>query len=89
MQQIEISDGQSGSSFPKYISNHKSHLRSNVFCSDHHHELNFFAAVHKNSGMYVIVLCVISQLFSKLDKFFFFLITKLVKFSSKVKKYIM
>lgn len=76
MQQIEISDGQSGSSFPKYISNYKSNLRSSVSCSDHHHELNFFAAVHKNSGIYVILL-------------FLNYFLSYISVSSKVKKYIM
>ncbi|XP_019416845.1 PREDICTED: MAG2-interacting protein 2 isoform X1 [Lupinus angustifolius] len=50
LQQIELDYGQSGSTFPKCISNHKSSLCNNIFYSDWHHELNLFVAVHKNSG---------------------------------------
>ncbi|KAK7282539.1 hypothetical protein RIF29_11407 [Crotalaria pallida] len=50
LQQIEVSYGQSGSTFPKCISNHRSHLCNNIFCFDRHHELNLFVAVHKISG---------------------------------------
>ncbi|XP_027903384.1 MAG2-interacting protein 2 isoform X2 [Vigna unguiculata] len=50
VQQIEISRGQIGSTFPNYISNHTIHICNNIFCFDHHSELNLFVAVHKNSG---------------------------------------
>lgn len=53
LQRIEISHGQSGSTFPKYISNHTSLICNNIFCFDCHGELNLFVAVHKNSGMHV------------------------------------
>ncbi|CAK8570943.1 unnamed protein product [Lathyrus sativus] len=46
LQQIEISYGQGISTFPKYAFYHRSHLRNNVFCFDHHQELNLFVAVH-------------------------------------------
>ncbi|KAI5405491.1 MAG2-interacting protein 2 isoform X1 [Lathyrus oleraceus] len=49
-QRIEISYGQGISTFPKYVFNHRSHLRNNVFCFDNHHELNLFVAVHTPSG---------------------------------------
>ncbi|TKY74056.1 MAG2-interacting protein 2 [Spatholobus suberectus] len=49
-QQIEISHGQSGPTFPKHISNHMSRICNNIFCFDHHRELNLFVAVHKSSG---------------------------------------
>ncbi|GAU40074.1 hypothetical protein TSUD_151180 [Trifolium subterraneum] len=65
IQQIEISYGQGLATFPKYICNHRSHLRNNVFCFDHHHELNLFVVVHTKSGMYVLGL--FSQLFAKLE----------------------
>jgi len=55
LQQIEISHGQIGSTFPNYISNRTIHVCNNIFCFDHHSELNLFLAVHKNSGMYVLV----------------------------------
>ncbi|XP_061358182.1 MAG2-interacting protein 2 isoform X2 [Gastrolobium bilobum] len=50
LQQIEISYGHTGSTFPKYISNHRGHLCNNIFCFDRHDELNLFVAVHKNAG---------------------------------------
>lgn len=50
VQQIEISYGQSGSTFPKCISNQRTHLCNNVFCFDCSHEHNLVAAVHQNSG---------------------------------------
>ncbi|KAK2444180.1 MAG2-interacting protein [Trifolium repens] len=49
LQQIEISYGQGIATFPKYICNNMSHLRNNVFCFDHHHELNLFVAIHTKS----------------------------------------
>ncbi|WJX28181.1 hypothetical protein P8452_16932 [Trifolium repens] len=49
LQQIEISYGQGITTFPKYICNNMSHLRNNVFCFDHHHELNLFVAIHTKS----------------------------------------
>ena len=49
LQRIEISHGQSGSTFP----NHTSRISNNIFCFDRHSELNLFVAVHKNSGMHV------------------------------------
>ncbi|XP_027353280.1 MAG2-interacting protein 2 isoform X1 [Abrus precatorius] len=56
LQQIEISHGQSGSTFPKYISNHRSQICDTIFCFDRHIELNLFVAVHKNSGSFHISL---------------------------------
>ncbi|XP_072087838.1 uncharacterized protein [Arachis hypogaea] len=50
LQQIELSYGQSGYTFPNYTSYHRKNLCSNIFCFDRHHELNFLVAVHKNSG---------------------------------------
>lgn len=67
LQQIEISHGQSGSSFPNYISNHTIPICNNIFCFHHHSELNLFVAVHKNSGMYVFGW-LFSQLFSMFCK---------------------
>ncbi|KAG5019237.1 hypothetical protein JHK87_015092 [Glycine soja] len=58
LQRIEISHGQSGSTFPKYISNHTSLICNNIFCFDRHGELNLFVAVHKNSGScHLSLLC--------------------------------
>ncbi|WJX34291.1 hypothetical protein P8452_22417 [Trifolium repens] len=50
LQQIEISYGQGLATFPKYICNNRSHLHNNVFCFDHHRELNLSVAVHTKSG---------------------------------------
>ncbi|WJX23725.1 hypothetical protein P8452_12916 [Trifolium repens] len=65
--QIEISYGQGFATFLKYICNNGSHLRNNVFCFDHHHELNLFVVVHTKFDMYVFGL--LSQLFAKLYQY--------------------
>ncbi|KAK2428127.1 MAG2-interacting protein [Trifolium repens] len=54
LQQIEISYGQGITTFPKYICNNMSHLRNNVFCFDHHHELNLFVAIHTKSEYFIL-----------------------------------
>lgn len=63
VQKIEISPGQRGSTFRNYISNRTIDICNNIFCFDHHSELNLFVAVHKNSGMFVFGW-LFSQLFS-------------------------
>lgn len=59
LQQIEISYGQSSSTFPKCTFNRRCHLCNDVFCFDCHHELNLFVAVHKNSGMFLVIFSII------------------------------
>ena len=70
LQQIEISYGQSGSTFPKYISNHRNHLCNNIFCFDRHHELNLLVAVHKNSGMNLVIFSMIFYVIYSIGSYF-------------------